>query len=86
MVHRELLDLLRCPETKQNVHYLEGEVIGKINAEIKKGILKNSAGRNPQSLLEAGLLREDRRFIYPIFKGVPFMLIDESIPFTEFAE
>ena len=82
MARNELLELLRCPETKQSVQYHEGKAIDMINAETEQGILKNRGCRFLQCAIEAGLLRKDRRFIYPILKGIPIMPIDEAIPFT----
>ena len=41
MINKDILKILRCPETKQQLDYIEGPIIDAINAEIKKGILKN---------------------------------------------
>jgi uncharacterized protein len=80
MVDKELLDILCCPETKQDVTFIEGEVIAKINQQIKAGGLNNRAGQTIKEPIEAGLLREDRKYLYPIRESIPIMLIDESIP------
>ena len=84
MIDKELLKILRCPETRQVVHYLEGEIFSKINAAISSGTLENRGHQTLQGPIEAGLLREDRKFLYPIVGGIPNMLIDEAIPFAEF--
>lgn len=84
MVDKELLDILCCPETKQDIEYIEGEIIDKINSEIKKGTLKNRGDERVKEPIDAGLLREDRKFIYPIREDIPIMLIDEGIPFEQF--
>jgi uncharacterized protein YbaR (Trm112 family) len=84
MVDKELLDILCCPETKQDVALVEGAVISKINAKIKAGSLKNRGGEIIKEEIDAGLLREDRKYIYPIREDIPIMLIDEAIPFDEF--
>ncbi len=86
MVSKELLDILCCPETKQDVEYTEGEIIDKINDEIKKGNLKNRGGETIKETIDAGLLREDNLYIYPIREDIPIMLIDEGIPFEQFSK
>jgi uncharacterized protein YbaR (Trm112 family) len=84
MVDKELLDILCCPETKQDVALVEGDVIRRINAKIKEGALKNRGGEVVKEPIDSGLLREDKKFLYPIREDIPIMLIDEAIPFEEF--
>ena len=84
MITKELLDILCCPETKQDIQYIEGEVIEKINKKIKSGLLKNRNAERVKEPIDAGLLRQDRKYIYPIKDGIPIMLIEEAIPFEEF--
>ena len=84
MINKELLDILCCPETKQDIEYVEGEIIENINNEIKKGTLKNRGDEIVKDPIDAGLLREDRKYIYPIREDIPIMLIDEAIPFEQF--
>ncbi|HUI92337.1 MAG TPA: Trm112 family protein [Chitinivibrionales bacterium] len=86
MVDKELLDILCCPETKQDVKLVEGDVIRKINAKIKEGTLKNRGGEVVKEEIDAGLLREDKKYLYPIREDIPIMLIDEAIPFEEFGK
>jgi uncharacterized protein YbaR (Trm112 family) len=83
MVDKELLDILCCPETKQDVSYVEGELIDTINARIEKGELKNRGGDTIKEKIDAGLMREDKKFLYPIREDIPIMLIDEAIPMEE---
>jgi uncharacterized protein len=84
MVAKDLLDILCCPETKQDIKLIEGEIIDKINKKIKLGALKNRGGEILKEPIEFGLLREDRKYLYPIREDIPVMLIDEGIPFEEF--
>lgn len=85
MVDKELLDILCCPETKQDVTLVEGAPIEAINARIKEGTLKNRAGETIKETIDSGLVREDKKFLYPIREDIPIMLIDEAIPYEEFA-
>jgi uncharacterized protein YbaR (Trm112 family) len=84
MIHPDLLEILCCPETKQPVVLVEGEIIERINARIQAGGFKNRAGEKVDEKIEAGLLREDRKYIYPIRDSIPIMLEDEALPFEEF--
>jgi uncharacterized protein len=84
MVPQDLLDILCCPETKQDIQLVEGKIIDIINIRIKDGSLKNRAGEAIKEPIDSGLLREDRKYLYPIREDIPVMLIDEAIPFEEF--
>ena len=61
MVDKELLDILCCPETKQDVTLVEGDVIKKINAKIKEGSLKNRGGELIKEEIDAGLVGSAQR-------------------------
>jgi uncharacterized protein YbaR (Trm112 family) len=80
MVDKELLDILCCPETKQDLTLVEGTVISRLNDRIKQGTLKNRAGETVKEPMDAGLLREDKKYLYMIREDIPIMLIDEAIP------
>jgi Trm112p-like protein. len=84
MVAKDLLDILCCPETKQDLTLVQGETIEKINQKIQAGALKNRGNELVKEPIDSGLLREDRKYIYPIREDIPIMLIDEAIPFEEF--
>ncbi len=83
MIDSELLEILCCPETKQPVTLVEGEAIDRINEQIAAGSVKNRGGNAVEEKIDAGLLREDKRFLYPIRDDIPIMLEDEAIPFHE---
>ena len=83
MVDKELLDILCCPETKQNLLLMEETEIKKINQRIKDGTLKNRGGEAIKEPIGGGLLREDRKYFYPIREDIPIMLINEAIAYEE---
>jgi uncharacterized protein YbaR (Trm112 family) len=85
MIDKKLLDILCCPETKQDLQLIEGATIEKINQKIKEGSVKNRAGEQVKESIDSGLLREDRKYLYPIREEIPIMLIDEAIPFDAFS-
>ena len=79
MVDPELLEILVCPETRQPVREAEPELVQRLNAAIAAGSVKNAAGEVVREPVEGGLVREDRRVVYPVREGIPIMLIDEAI-------
>jgi uncharacterized protein YbaR (Trm112 family) len=85
MVDQQLLHILCCPETKQDVAVIEKSIVDKINAKITAGGLKNRAGEEVKEKIDSGLVREDKQYVYPIRQDIPIMLIDEAIPFAQFA-
>jgi uncharacterized protein YbaR (Trm112 family) len=80
MIDPELLQVLCCPETHQDLHPVEQAIIDQLNARITAGSLKNRAGQPVTEKLDAGLVRADGKFLYPIRRNVPVMLVDEAIP------
>jgi uncharacterized protein len=80
MVDQELLGMLCCPETKEDVTLAEAGLIASVNQRIEAGKLKNRGGEEVKEKLDGGLIRADRKYLYPIREDIPIMLIDEAIP------
>ena len=82
IVDQDLLRLLCCPETHQDLALADSGLLEKLNDQIVDGTLKNRAGRVVERKLDGGLIRADRKFLYPIRQDIPVMLIDEAIPLS----
>ena len=80
MLHPDLLNDLCCPETKQRVKLADAALITSTNDKIGAGQARNRAGQPIAEKIDAGLLREDGKFLYPIRHDIPIMLVDEAIP------
>ena len=81
MIDKELLDIIACPETKQDLVLAEPELIEKINLLIEKGEVMNRSKQKVSEKIDGGLIqKEDRKYLYPIRDHIPILLIDESIP------
>ena len=80
MLDPELLKIMCCPETHQPIALAEPSLIEKLNQQIVAGQLKNRARQPVKEKIDAGLVREDKKFLYPIRGNIPIMLIDEAIP------
>lgn len=80
MIDAELLKILCCPETHQEVRVADSALVEKVNHQVASGSLTNRAGQPVKEKLDGGLLRADGKFLYPIRKSIPVMLVDEAIP------
>lgn len=78
-----LLGMLACPESKQPVRMADAATIEKLNAAQASGRLKSRGGEAVDRPLQGGLLREDGAYLYPIFDGIPVMLVDQGIPMKD---
>ena len=79
MTKPELLNILRCPETRQRLTLAEPALIAQMNEAIATSRLRNRGGNPVSEKIDGGLVREDGRFLYPIRASLPIMLIDEAI-------
>jgi uncharacterized protein YbaR (Trm112 family) len=76
---KDLLAILACPETKEPVALADAALVAKVNAAIEAGKVKSRDGQAVTRPMEAALVRQDRKVLYPVRGGIPIMLIDESI-------
>jgi uncharacterized protein len=82
-VDKDLLAILCCPETKLDVTLADDALITKLNDAISQGQLKNKVQKPVTELLDGGLVRSDRKILYPIREDIPVMLIEEGIPLEQ---
>ncbi|HET7439379.1 MAG TPA: hypothetical protein VFJ56_07750 [Nitrospira sp.] len=82
-VDKDLLAILCCPETKLDVSLADDALINKLNDAVSRGLLKNKAQKSVAELLDGGLIRSDRKILYPIREDIPVMLIEEGIPLDQ---
>jgi uncharacterized protein YbaR (Trm112 family) len=78
-IDKDLLAILCCPETKQDVSLASEPLVRQLNDRITKGQLKNKGGHVVSEKLDGGLLRADKKILYPIREDIPVMLIEEGI-------
>ena len=79
MIDKDLLKILACPETRQPLSEASAELLDPLNQRIEAGEVNNVGGEPVADRLEAGLIREDGKILYPIRDAIPVLLIDEGI-------
>jgi uncharacterized protein YbaR (Trm112 family) len=79
-IDKDLLAILCCPDTKQDVNLADEALIAKLNEAMSRGQLKNKGNKPVTEPLDGGLIRSDRKMLYPIREDIPVMLIEEGIP------
>ena len=80
LIDPELLEILACPETHQSLALADDALLAEVNAKISAGGCKNVGGGDVADPIEGGLVREDKKIVYPIRDAIPVLLIDEGLP------
>ena len=80
MIDPELLKILCCPETHQELRPAEESIVSKLNDQITAGTMKNRSGQPVNEKIDEGLVRADGKFLYAIRRNIPIMLVDEALP------
>ncbi len=80
LIAPDLLEILCCPETHQKLRLAEPAVVEKLNSLVSAGTLRNHGGKPVAEPLDAGLVRDDGKYVYPIRHNLPILLVDEAIP------
>ena len=78
-IDKQLLEILRCPVTKQQVFPLSTEKLDMLNNEIISGTVFQADGNTVKEKILDALITENKNRIYRIEKNIPIMLEDESI-------
>jgi uncharacterized protein YbaR (Trm112 family) len=79
MIDAELLALLVCPETHQDVALTSPGETAQLNEAIRAGTLLTAAGKKVGEPIDGALIRADRAVAYPIRDGIPVMLVPEGL-------
>ena len=85
-IDRKLLEILRCPITKQQVFPLSDVQLATINTEIASGHVLQVDGSAVTKPIKEGLITENRNRVYRVEQDIPIMLEDESILTAQFKD
>jgi uncharacterized protein YbaR (Trm112 family) len=83
MIDAELLALLVCPATHQDVTLATPDEVGRLNAAIGEGCVQTAGGKPVAQPVEGALIRTDRSIAYPIRDGIPVMLVAEGLAISQ---
>jgi uncharacterized protein YbaR (Trm112 family) len=79
MLDPDILKIMCCPETHQELRFAPRELIARLNRQVEQKTLKNRGGQVVTERLEEGLIRADGKFVYPMRANIPVMLVEEAI-------
>jgi len=79
MLDPELLALLVCPETHQDVVPATAGELVLLNEAIARGEVLTVGEKKAEGPVEGALIRIDRSVAYPIRDGIPVMLVPEGL-------
>lgn len=82
MIDAELLNLLRCPETRQALTLIEPAALAALNSRVAAGTLQNRSGKPISEPLQNALVRADGAVAYPVRQNIPIMLVEEAVPLS----
>jgi len=83
MLAPELLALLVCPETHQDLTLATDGEISVLNEAIGNGKIRNVAGKEVGEPVDGALIRVDREIAYPIRDRIPVMLVPEGLVISQ---
>ena len=79
MIPPDILELLRCPLTHQRLVSCDVGRLDRVNRAIDAGHLFSRGGEPVSKRLQAALVTEDGRRLYPVEDGIIRLLVDGAI-------
>ena len=79
MIDKDLLSILACPATHQPLREATAQELAALNARVSNGGVANVGGKPVAQALEAALMRQDGKLLYPVLHGIPVLLVDEGV-------
>lgn len=83
---KTLLDILCCPVTRLPLDVLDAARLEALNAAIRSGELRNEGDRPVTEPWAEALVTRDGRRIYPVRGGIPILLAEEAVRWSQVAD
>ena len=82
---KTLLDIICCPVSHLPLELLDEARLRTLNTAIEAGKVLNNSDTKVTEPLQEALISKDGRLVYPVRDGIPILLEDESISFSQVA-
>jgi len=79
MIDQELLKLLRCPRSRETVQLAPESLVVKLNDAIGRGELRDFGDQKITQPIDAAVMVDGAKEVYPIRGGIVSMVADEAI-------
>ncbi len=79
MLDAQLLALLVCPATHQELALAGPAEVERILQAVRDGEVRTVAGKEAEPIFEGALVRRDGTVAYPVRDGIPVMLVEEAL-------
>ena len=78
----ELLQRLRCPICRESLVEIDAKTTAAVNESITRGTALDHVGDRVELPIDSGLLSQTAGRVYPIRDGIPSLIVEESLVFT----
>lgn len=85
LMDKNLLDIICCPVTRLPLELLDASRLDTLNAAIHSGGVQNASDEQVDDVIDEALISRDGRLVYPVRDGIPVLLAEESIPWSQVA-
>lgn len=82
---KNLLDIICCPVTRLPLEILDAARLDTLNAAIRNGAVQNTSDEAVADAFTEALISRDGRLVYPVRDGIPVLLAEESIQWSQVA-
>ena len=82
---KNLLDIICCPVTRLPLEILDTTRLDALNSAIRNGTVHNASDEPVQQAFDEALISRDGRLVYPVRDGIPVLLAEESVQWSQVA-
>ncbi len=82
---KNLLDIICCPVTRLPLEILDAARLDTLNAAISNGAVQNASDQAVADAFTEALISRDGRLVYPVRDGIPILLAEEAIQWSQVA-